>query len=366
MIRDLSVVEDPERTLDPCAAGSGVRGPWTFGAIMTAVAAQAGNDDPAAFVRRWLGTWETDHYINGFFVPSVATVRDIIVDTWPRVAGGDALDLTKAPFRLLAIVNRMDLRHTDDNGQPLDAGEARFVFGATDSLCRKISFTLIFEFKLPAETAAEVVDWARRWHDLGGYPFGPDYNQALETLTNSFVGNLNQVRSNEVALSILDWEQRQFGIDYQSHDLVLAPLTQTPDITLNESPQLIDFINTNADRILAGTHQVPASMLGGAVPTSFGWSGVRLEDPLLVRHHFALQTCAGCHSRETASDFLHIFARQYHQATAFSDYLTGNNMPIFDFMQQSRTFHVLLDRAQDLQALLERGCFPSTHPNSVH
>src|SRR5262249_8732055 len=152
----------------------------------------------------------------------------------------------------------------------------------------KISFTLILEFKLPGETPAEVVAWARRWHDLGRYEFGPDYNQALEALTNSFVANLNQARTNEVALSILDWEERQFEIDYDSHALVLAPLTQTPDSTLNESPELVSFINTNADRILAGTHQVPPSMLGGAIPTSFGWSGAGLDDPLLVRHRFAL------------------------------------------------------------------------------
>src|SRR5262249_29916757 len=120
------------------------------------------------------------------------------------------------------------------------------------------------------------------------------------------------------------------------------------------------------DRILAGTHQVPPSMLGGAIPTSFGWSGAGLDDPLLVRHRFALATCPGCHSRETGTSFLHIFTRQYHQATAFSDYLTGDNMPIRDFMQQPRIFHVLRDRAEDLQALLDRGCFPSAHPNFAH
>ena len=69
------------------------------------------------------------------------------------------LCLSKAPFRLLSIVNRIDLWKSDEKGvAPIDAGEGRFVFCLTegfsseeDSYIRNeahpIQFTVIFEYE---------------------------------------------------------------------------------------------------------------------------------------------------------------------------------------------------------------------------
>src|SRR5690606_792741 len=117
-------------------------------------------------------------------------------------SGGRRLDLSKAPFRLLAIVNRIDLR-SDGGGyggggviggpiraadapgamiapdamiapapMPVHAGEGRFVFGVLDPQGRPLPFTVIFEYELPASDPREVLGWARSWHALGEVPFG--------------------------------------------------------------------------------------------------------------------------------------------------------------------------------------------------
>src|SRR5215510_10759446 len=135
MIRDLSVVEDSGRTIEPCdgfGSGSGDLPVWSFGWLMSQVAEQAKASDPAEFVLNWLKTWDSDQPVNGFTVPRRELMRPIITDPWLQASGGFRLDLTKAPFRLAAIVNRMDLRRSEGE-QVLDAGEARFVFNAVDS-----------------------------------------------------------------------------------------------------------------------------------------------------------------------------------------------------------------------------------------
>src|SRR5215831_15362369 len=64
-IRDLSVIEDPSRTLDPCDVGQEPLPAWSFGRIMQIVAAQAGAPDASAFVKDWLDTWTREQWVNG-------------------------------------------------------------------------------------------------------------------------------------------------------------------------------------------------------------------------------------------------------------------------------------------------------------
>lgn len=121
----------------------------------------------------------------------------------------------KAPFKLLAIVNRMDLR-AHDGGQASTGGEGRFVFGVLGADGKPLpplagdaagGFTVIFEYELIATRMDQRRDWAMRWAQLGNFPVGsPHYNQALEHLTRRFTDRgaapfkpngsaLNQVRS---------------------------------------------------------------------------------------------------------------------------------------------------------------------------
>ena len=151
MIKDVSVVEDPVRTVGD--------GPWTFARLMENLAPSAAA--APAMVEGMLRTWLTDQTVNTFVIPARPAMNDLVLNSFPRRADGQ-LDLTKAPVRLLAIVNRIDLRDLASG----NAGEGRFVFGVLDPSGFQQQFTMIFEFKLPAKTTQDVLDWANRWHNL--------------------------------------------------------------------------------------------------------------------------------------------------------------------------------------------------------
>lgn len=113
LIRDLSVVEDPVRT--------GPGGVFTLGRLLEDMA-----PSPAAapaMAEQFVRSFGQAQVINGLTV-GARPVAPIMLDAWPRDPNGQ-LSLQRAPFRLLAIVNRIDLRDLS-RGQ---AGEGRFVFG---------------------------------------------------------------------------------------------------------------------------------------------------------------------------------------------------------------------------------------------
>ena len=349
LIRDLSVVEDPARTLDPCEEPSGSPGAWTFAAQMTRVARQAGWEDPSAFVLQWLRSWEQDQQLNGFLVPGRPRMEGALITPWLQASGGDSLDLARAPFRLLAIVNRMDLRASED-GMPVDAGEARFLYSAMDGNCRASGFSVAFEYKLAAGSTEEVVAWAQRWHQLGNLEFGPDFNDALQQITDDLDGQLADIRTNEILVNFFDWELRAFTVG--DGNLQLSTLNQTPDGSLQGSPELASYINEHQDEILAGTHQVPQQMLGGYSTLSYFWNPPGIADPFETRHKFALASCNGCHFAETATQFVHVLPRGQHEPAALSNYLSGENMPVLDGLSQPRWFNELGARADGLLQLL--------------
>jgi hypothetical protein len=99
-------------------------------------------------------------------VPPKLAMQSLVLNPWPRTADGK-LDLRRAPLRLLAIVNRIDSRNLAQG----HAGEGRFVFGVIGPQGFPEQFTVIFEFRLPAQTPQDVLDWASRWHALGAQPF---------------------------------------------------------------------------------------------------------------------------------------------------------------------------------------------------
>ncbi|MFT3770416.1 MAG: hypothetical protein QM820_33735 [Minicystis sp.] len=115
LITDVSVVEDPVRTFDPCApmgSGGTPMGEWTFGYLMTQMAnanPMMPAQDPADFVEMWLNQWLSNQTINGYNVPNRSAGMASILAGWPRLMSG-RLDLSRAPMRLLAIVNRIDSR----------------------------------------------------------------------------------------------------------------------------------------------------------------------------------------------------------------------------------------------------------------
>jgi hypothetical protein len=353
-ITDLSVVEDPVRT----ASG----GAWTFGTLMRNMATSA--DAAPAMVEALLSTWATDQTVNTFSVFARPSLGDTLLTPFPRLANGQ-LDLDHAPFRLLAIVNRIDLNDLSSN----TAGEGRFVFGALDQFGNPLQFTMILEYRIPVASAADLTNLADAWHGLGSstltFP-SEDYNKALQVITDAFTKRgaapgqpndsaIGQVRSNDNTFG--EWEFREFHLSATSGHLEPASPALTPDPSFNGTQVLADYINANQEAILAEKHVVPAMFegvpfqAGSLVTDFFTWSAPGVDPEL--RHRFARNTCNGCHTfpLETGTDVFQIQPRFQGQEAILSPFLLGTQV-LDPFANLFRNFHELGRRGRVLHDLV--------------
>ncbi len=335
-LRDLSVIDDPTRSLDPCVVGEEPLPAWSFGKIMQTVAEQAGASDASAFVRDWLDTWTHEQLVNGHVLEPVG-IDQFVTLPWLAASGGERLDLGRAPFRLLSIVNRIDL------------SEFRMEYVATDVFCEPIHFWVIFEFELPTQSIDDLRAIAEEWHALGALEFGEEYNAALQSITDQLTSaRLKHVNTVEEEASVVEWNYRSFAVIDES--LVNVALFQSPDVRDDGRPELTSWVNENQDDILGDRHVVPDELLGGDT-RNLDWTGKGFQDPLEVRHHFALATCNGCHGGNTGTEFIHTDKRRRGETSVLSDYLTGET--IVDPGGQTRTFNELERRADFLRDLLQ-------------
>jgi hypothetical protein len=368
MITNTEVVDDPVRTSFDPTSSDPRNGVWTFKHLIEAMAPSS--DAAPAMVEAMLTGFTRPMNINGFTVDARPGMHSLVIDRWPRTPDG-ALDLGKAPLRLQAIVNRFDLRDPSHG----DAGEGRFVFAFNnpDFPDFPLSATMIFEYKLPATTDADVLEWGQSFHALGALPFGESYNAALQQITERFVrrgarpGQINgsaidEVRTNEIAFatdSNFNWQMRAFELSPTSGLLVPAPLPLTPDRSFNRTATLASYITANQAAILAEQHTVPARFAGapfqaGAVLNDLSsWFAPGVDSE--ARHHFALNTCNGCHSnQETGTEFLQIEPRLHGDEARLSRFLTG--ITVFDpGTGRSRRFNDLGRRNLDLKAIVCAG-----------
>lgn len=262
-IRAPQVVLDGARTWDPCTGAGTKGGVWTFAHLMREMANGSGTT-PEVFVLNWLSTWLNNQTINGDVVPSRTQMFNQVIRPWATASGVTAtlvtvggvrtvqltggagkLDLDIAPFRLEAIVNRIDLGETSTGGggrygstagQPVTSGELRFIFGVvqpspwgagSEATCGRKLFTTIFEYGVPGTGCNSVVSWAQKWTQLQAMSgFTSTYLTQLQAMTESVVkhgaapgkGNqnaINQIRTNEIELGIpinKPWELREFAL----------------------------------------------------------------------------------------------------------------------------------------------------------
>jgi hypothetical protein len=359
LITDLSVVEDPVRTKWPAGQPIGSQAAWTFGRLMQRM---AGSADPSAFVLAWLQQWNQDQAINGFTASARPSIQTLVINPWIATSGGGQLDLRKAPFRLLAIVNRLDLRYKKDD-DTISAGEGRFVFGLIDAAGDPLPFTVIFEYGVEADSDHDVQEWAEEWHKLRDKPFGVSFNTKLQLLTNEFSkphcwskpnnSCLNQLRTNEVSLSAAKvWEMREFRLSAQTGGLVECVTAQTPDPSLNGAAALAAFINGNEALAKQRRHVVSPSLLAASAPSSLTifWDAQGIIDSE-ARFGFAVTTCDGCHTAETGTKFLHVKNREAGAESALSGFLTGNSV-LDPVSGVTRNFNELASRAVDMQYVL--------------
>jgi hypothetical protein len=328
VITDASVIDSPvETTFDPAhPSGTSKHGAWSFGRLVHNMLPKPKRNSAAAaskLVMRWLATWESDQSPNPGVGAAKArpAIRLLVTNPWKAASGcaqpespaTDAtcvLDMTKAPFELLAIVNRPDLRRAGDDAI---GGEGRFVFqvvgptlgidattnvlGVMDATPKPQKFTVIFEYALPVDCEDDTLDWAERWHELGEKDFGHKYNKALRAITNDFAGPnadpskpngnaLNQLRTNEVALmgarfptegfvaAKQFWELREFHLaadGLRPHTVNLEPARDFDIAKVGQvgtegtrTTELVDYLIANADAVLASTNVLPTTMSGNA------------------------------------------------------------------------------------------------------
>jgi hypothetical protein len=373
-VTDPSVVQDPTRTFDPCTGMGATMGKWTFGYLMTAMAnTPVTGVDPSDFVMNWLKTWEVPQTVNGFTVPPRLIMIQTIIDMWPKLADG-RLDLTKAPLKLSAIVNRIDLAANPAYGQAGGA-EGRFIFtlmsngggGDNDCALPHNLFTVILEYGVPIANCHGLQSWAQQWLNLQNFTLGsPQYNAALEAITEQFAAaNANPSRFNGSALDQLrtdqfsdtsedesNWELREFNI-LTNHQLNDVTVKQTPDTStfIEGGPKnndMVQWINQNRATVAINIDTVPDSLpspggpfLGGSAPNAGAndlgtvfWNATANTTPISTegaRHQFSLNTCNGCHGGETATNFRHVLENNANVnggAASLSDFLTGKNMPV--------------------------------------
>ncbi len=359
MITDRKVVGDCARTWDPCdPASRAANGVWTFAHLMRSL---PGVTDPAKLTESWLKTWSTDQPVGTITAKARPRIDDVL-SRWPRDTNG-ALDLDQAPLRLLAIVNRPDLADNltfPANGAaaatPGSAGELRFVFDVAPIVdtqsgkpCAVKRFQVIFEYRVTASTCEDVKQWAQRWIDLAALGRGTDdYNQALAGITEDVVvnhekGALAHVRTNEIDLDpniTKLWEMREFTLTGSGAALALTehPVRRTPQDPasppINHSEALSLLVNSKANEILQNTYEISGDE--GANPQMAEgtfWDGsrdpgaVQISDPA-VRFNFSLNTCTGCHARETCTKFNQVIPGKAGAEACLSQFLAGDqNVP---------------------------------------
>ena len=400
MITDLDVVQDPDRTHDACDPGAGnPDGVWTFKHMMEEMAIGSGMSTHD-FVVDWLSHWLRDYDVNQDTVPARLNMFHQVIGPWADASGIGAeltpdnelkldgeLDLDLAPFRLSAIVNRIDLGGTTKGGggyggkvvgTPTDAGELRFVFGVQNlDTCNVQSFSVILEYGVPIEGCEDTQQWAHAWTKLNDPSFAPRFSNTwrahLADLTEKVVthgaapdkGNenaINQVRTNENALNS-QWEFREFTLTQEDpKNGVDAPVNgplrphtvaMTPDDTkYHPTPNaVIDHFVKNVvlpsvptgsltlPKDCQATFSVPGWYNGDPFRggNSFTASGGGPTDwhaninpgdnrQLCARHEFSLNTCNGCHLADTGTKFFHVDP-QFSPAL-LSGFLTGGSAGI--------------------------------------
>lgn len=398
MITDLSVVSDPTRTWACRRAGlppmGNATGSWTFWTLMANVA--NGSASTSDYIKHLFKHWASLQTVNNFGVPARPNVYQQIIEQWEMRSGGPgvSLDPRQSPFRLLGIVLRADLRSdgsaTYGGG---DAGEGRFVFALHDGECHSERMTLIMEYKVPIDGCENVRDWAIKWKNLAN---STQYNDDLASLTDVFASAgaapsrpnqsaIGQVRTNELLAGSPFWELREFFLPDAGGFLAQTTVKQEPDNGHNNTGLLAKYVNSEWPNLVgppAAQHLVPDSFLGqdflaGAAPAPTLWDAPNSlltvptspspisPPPATIRDdalfQLALNTCSGCHTVETNTNFAHLdYGTPAGTPAILSGFLTGISLLDPRNGALTRSFDDLARRADDLDILAASSCTRSS------
>ncbi len=282
----------------------------------TQLEALAGDPERAYDVTTaWLASFGTITEVGALSAPVTPRprVEEILLAPWRTAARASASPMAVAPFRLVAVVNRLDLGTTDACAG--SAGELRLVYTAVDPLARNaLAMTAIVEMPYPATRTAR--EWAEAWHELGALDFGDAYVRKLAALVRAVTSAgdpfRTRIRTNEAAFegeTPIPWELREFSLarDGGPRRLVPALLAQTPRDGLDRGTALRTWLVENDHLLEAGeTPLLPASMQAGAssMPSAYTQWGAGVPISETARKTFSAATCNGCHAGERPDDAL--------------------------------------------------------------
>lgn len=296
VINDRAVVANPTLTFDACntdATGNNVNAntAWSFKTLLSNL-----NDETTSgmtdqqFANDWLRNWINNSSVNGFTVIARPNLKQFF-QGWDGI-NATTLNMDKLPFRLLAIVNRIDLAAIPAYGVSTanKPGEIRFVFGLitrnTAGTCvnggipgSADQMTAIFEYRDATTGCTGLKDLANKWLALDTIAIqsgrsSANYLNALKAITDTVtapnVKKLNQLRTNDFAFDGIgrfngSWQLREFVIDSTTKKLTPATIKQTPDAVNFRSPGngspnevlIKDYLQQNSAAILCETHSVP-------------------------------------------------------------------------------------------------------------
>jgi hypothetical protein len=322
------------------------------------------------FVKGWLSKWETGRTINGDKVDARKLVDDKILNPWlnrSAKSGSPAgqLNMKFAPFKLLAIVNRFDLRERFGG---IPCGEGRIIFCLIDTTCSKAEdFTVIFEYGIPKPDVCDSLHaWAQQWYNLKKFDVGSaGYNNALQAITDQFTlcgddstkpnqNCLDALRTNDRALSPtpVQCEFREFQLNASDNKLRQATVSNAPQDRYNvqvDNPAVerwVAWTNQNKRDIIDNHVLVPVTfldspLLGGKTtilgPTTgdprkvnvYHWDGTEPKGSAAfiksgqARQLNSLNACSGCHAGETQTNFNHVDPVFFGTQATLSGFLTG-------------------------------------------
>jgi hypothetical protein len=415
VVRDISVVEDLSRTYDPMRKVKGnPEGAWTFGKLMAGVAGVSSSEASLQFTIDWVDSKLFAAGSNVFSGDSTlerTKAKETFVKAWltnsgvsfPKTPGiptgwkTSALKMRAFPVRLLAIVNRLDLRGNLAHGFS-NAGEGRFLFcfvdsnmnGAIGATATSLgTMTLIFEYGLPFQDCDSLERYVKSWWDLQKKPWGTAFNQSLEGITTQFTAAgaapeksngsaLNHLRTNEF-LQSTGWQIRDFLVADGKLDMTWntesgmepAAILNGPGTAVGHS-ELVSFVNSLSFGSTPSISPVPANLraiVAPMPPAKAGkldgvlWRGSSANGMTPVnRREFSMLTCTGCHTVETATFFTHIKPRPLGLKSTLSSFLSGLSEtqpmtfsqvsdPIAKAGLPSKKFNDILRRAIDLADL---------------
>ncbi len=284
-MKELLIVD--ERVMSDDAARNATAGALSFRHAMEQVV--PASEDAAGATLAWLDGWAPASLRCDWLRARADNACDAACGT----CAARKLDLAEAPFRLIAVANRLDLAESGD-----ESAEARLVFGATagpgdDPRSASLPITAIFEFRVEGDRRA----WARRWHALGADgEVDTSWIRSLMDVTEGFVRaeSFGQIRVQD-ALGERP-VMYEFRRDVSDGHLVRAGLRRTPAHAMNGSATLHAFVRSNEEAILSDRYELPDSILTDRIELGRTWTLPGVHEPL--RRAFAQGTCDGCHGSE--------------------------------------------------------------------